>query len=317
MQRLPLRVRHPTGMPILSRTRSLLVSGSLAVAAQPLLALPAVGHPLRGQAPGDVLWAWLSDPWALLSLGIVTSLYARGVGRLWSRAGQGRGIPMWRFRAFCAGLFVTGLALLSPIDPAGASIFSAHMLQHELLMLVAAPLLVLGAPMVAFAWAVPPRASQAVRRTIRAPVVDPVWRSLTGPIGATIVHALALWVWHAPVLYEATVENSLIHMVQHACFFGSALLFWWVVLRDADRVSVGGIAVVLVFITMLHSNVLGALLTFTARPWYPSYASTAPAWGLTPLEDQQLGGVLMWIPAGTVYMAAMLFILYRWVQRAG
>src|SRR5690606_3995771 len=136
------------------------------------------------------------------------------------------------------------LALATPLDPLGGSLFSAHMVQHELLMLLAAPLLVLGAPMVAFLWALPrawrrPLGRWARRRSVRA-----AWHAIPHPLVAWGLHAAAIWIWHAPRLYEATLTSDLIHALQHLSFFGTALLFWWPVLHPNPHRRLGqGLAV--------------------------------------------------------------------------
>src|SRR5207244_3778044 len=136
------------------------------------------------------------------------------------------------------------------------------------------------------------------------------WRAIIDPIGAWTLHAVALWVWHAPVLFDAAVAHEGVHIAQHASFLATALLFWWSVLAPAHQPT--GRAMASIFTTMLHTGALGALLTFSTGAWYLSYASTTIAFGLQPLEDQQLGGLVMWVPAGFAYVAAGLWIASRW-----
>ncbi|PYK35494.1 MAG: cytochrome c oxidase assembly protein, partial [Verrucomicrobia bacterium] len=122
--------------------------------------------------------------------------------------------------------------------------------------------------------------------------------------------------WHAPALFEATLENESIHALQHASFLFSALLFWWAVIHGRKRALGFGLAVLYMFTTALHSGLLGALLTFANSVWYPGYAERTAAWGLTPLEDQQIGGLIMWIPAGLVYIAAGLALFAGWLRES-
>ena len=126
---------------------------------------------------------------------------------------------------------------------------------------------------------------------------------------------MALWAWHAPSLFQATVESDLIHSLQHLSFLLSALLFWWALLRGREAEIGYGMAVLYVFSTGVHSSILGALLTFSPRIWYPVYSGTTPAWGLTPLEDQQIGGLIMWVPAGLVFLVAGLALFGKWIQQ--
>lgn len=131
-----------------------------------------------------------------------------------------------------------------------------------------------------------------------------------------MVHAAALWIWHVPFLFEATLESDLIHLLQHASFFGSALLFWWAVLYGRRGAASYGAGVLYLFTTSIHSGVLGAFLTFTKKVWYPIYSHPAVNWGFTPIEDQQLGGLIMWVPAGLVYIAAGLVMFAAWMRES-
>jgi cytochrome c oxidase assembly factor CtaG len=202
--------------------------------------------------------------------------------------------------AFVLGWLALAVALVSPLHPLGEALFSAHMAQHELLMAVAAPLLVLGRPVVALAWAMP-----RVARGL-APRLRPL-HVLAEPWPATALHGVAVWAWHAPALYGLALRSEAAHALQHASFLGTALLFWWAVL-GARRQTLGTRLLAL-FLTALHTGALGALLTFAPRPLIPAYLATTGPWGLTPLEDQSLAGLVMWIPGGVSYLAAALWLL--------
>jgi hypothetical protein len=187
------------------------------------------------------------------------------------------------------------------------------MAQHELLMVVAAPLMALSAPLVALLWALP---ADLRRRVIAGATRRPIaaaWGALTAPPVAWLLHAVALWVWHLPALYGAALEHEAVHAVQHLCFFGTAALFWWGLVHGRYGPLGYGAAVLYLFATGLHSGVLGALLGFSPYIWYPAYAATSEAWGLTPLEDQQLAGFLMWVPAGLVFALAGLGFFAAWL----
>jgi putative membrane protein len=139
---------------------------------------------------------------------------------------------------------------------------------------------------------------------------------LTNPLAAWAIHAAALWVWHAPQLFEATLRRDLVHTLQHVCFLGSALLFWWALIHGPQGLMGYGTAVLYVFTTSVHSGVLGALITFARTVWYPAYTQTTASWGLTALEDQQLGGLIMWVPAGLVYIVAGLALCAGWMRES-
>lgn len=270
----------------------------------------AAAHQGEPVAP-DALWtAWTLDPWVLGPLLLSAWLYARGIRYLWRSAGVGRGVRRWQVGCFAGGMAALFVALVSPLDALGGALFSAHMLQHMVLMLVAAPLLVLGNPLVPFLWGLPPAWRPRAGGWGRLPGLRGGWRVLTHPAAAWLLHAAALWVWHMPALYEATLTSQVVHIAQHLSFFGTALFFWWAAFEFGRRRSARfGFGVLYLFTTAVHSSILGALLTFSLVLWYPAYASRAAAWGLTPLEDQQLGGLLMWVPAGIVYLVAALALL--------
>lgn len=212
--------------------------------------------------------------------------YALGLRRLWQKAGTGRGITLANAAGFAAGWAVVALALLSPLHHAAERLVWAHMVQHELLMVVAAPLLVLGRPLEAFGWVVP----------FRVP------RILSDPTFAWGLHAVALWAWHVPFLFEAAVRHPWVHLAQHAGFFLPAAIFWWTVLAPGTRALP---AVLSLFTTMMHTGALGALMTFSRAPWYAGFG----------LEDQQLAGLVMWVPAGLAYPLGALWLLSRSLRR--
>ncbi|HEX6706664.1 MAG TPA: cytochrome c oxidase assembly protein [Albitalea sp.] len=244
-----------------------------------------------------------SEAWLVGCLAISIAAYAIGVARLWRRAGRGHGIAAWRAAAFVGGWGVLVLALLSPLDRLGARLFSVHMLQHELLMVVVAPLMVLGRPLAAWAWAMPLPWRRRVGSVFRHAAWRGPWRALTAPLAAWVLHAAALWLWHVPPWFEAALADPVVHTLQHASFLATALLFWWSVLGPSGRAA-QGVALVALFTTLLHSSALGALLSLSSSVWYARYG----------LEDQQLGGLLMWVPGGLVYLGCALVLAGRWIS---
>ncbi len=238
-------------------------------------------------------------------------MYAKGTIALWRKAGAGRGIRRIDAALFALGSVALAVALLSPIDGLAERSFALHMIQHEILVIIAAPLLVLGRPIEAIAWSSP-----QARRMIAAARGSASMRALGGvlspPASAWTFHAVALWLWHLPILFRLALASTPIHILQHVCFFVSALAFWWTVFGGAARVA-NATSVASVFTTMLHTSALGALLTFAPTPWYA--IGDEPVFGLTHLEDQQLGGLVMWIPGGFAYMIAGLVIVGKWLAR--
>ncbi len=255
---------------------------------------------------------WTFEPWELACLALTGGLYAAGVWRLWRRAGVGRGVARAAAGAFFAGWLALIGALIGPLDAWGAALFSAHMVQHEVLMIVAAPLLVLGRPLAVWIWALPASWRGGIGAFFHHPAWRKPWLWLTAPLSAWLLHALALWAWHVPALFDAALRSDSVHTLQHVSFLGTACLFWWSVLGGVSRRERGA-ALLSLFTTMLHMSALGALLTLSSVDWYSGYLDTAPAWGLTALEDQQLGGVVMWVPAGLVYLFVGLSLAVRWL----
>jgi putative membrane protein len=254
--------------------------------------------------------------WSLLGVGLPLAatavLYAAGVRRLSRRSASHAGVGRAHIAAFACGWFALAAALLPPLDPLGGELFSVHMIQHEILMLVAAPLLVLGRPLPVFLWAFPPRARERLARATRARGIAATWRFFMRPLTAWTLHAAALWIWHAPSLFDAALTDRALHDAQHLSFVLTALLFWSALLNARARESQGA-AILYLFTTTIHTGVLGALITFASRPWYPSYLETAPHWGYTALEDQQLGGLIMWVPGSMVYIGFGLYLMARWI----
>jgi putative membrane protein len=252
---------------------------------------------------GDSIGAFI----ALLLILIAAGLYAAGALRLEGRA------PWSRLFAFYAGLAVLAASLLSPLDTWAAESFAVHMVQHELLMLAAAPLLVLGRPLPMFLWAFPPSSRIGLAAFFRRKTVRSAWALLSGAGAAWAFHALVLWIWHIPRYFNAAQTDRLTHDLQHITFVVSALLFWSA-LFAARRSAQQGAAIVYLFTTTIHTGVLGALIALASRPWYAEFLQPATRFSLTALEDQQLGGLIMWVPGSIVYVGAALALFARWIS---
>lgn len=276
----------------------------LSIVAAPL-AYAHEGDPLR---PHDLWSAWSFDPAIVIPLALTALLYFRGAQSI-------HGVTSKQRFYFWSGFFLLSVALLSPLHPLGEVLFSAHMVQHELLMVVVAPLLVLAQPLVALLWGLPFTWRRSLGQWSKGKRFQSSWRFFTHPMTAWWVHAAALWLWHIPRLFQATLQNDWIHSAQHVSFLGSALLFWWSLFYAHGKVRYGA-SVLYLFTTAVHTSILGALLTFASTSWYPAYAATTSAWGLTLLEDQQTGGLIMWIPAGIVYLIAGLILFAEWLRES-
>jgi len=250
------------------------------------------------------------------SLAAFAVLVAIGGARAWRSGGARPHVRLQPAIAFAISWLALVVALVSPLDEWSETLLVAHMAQHELLMVVAAPLMALSGPLVALLWALPADLRRgAIAVATRRPIAA-VWTALTAPPVAWLLHAVALWVWHLPALYAAALEHEAVHAAQHLCFFGTAALFWWGLVHGRYGRLGYGAAVLYLFATGLHSGVLGALLGFSPHIWYPAYAATSEAWGLTPLEDQQLAGFLMWVPAGLVFALGGLGFFTAWLRES-
>jgi putative membrane protein len=270
-------------------------------------------HPSEAvTAPASVTgWSW--NRWALAPLTCSALVYALGTTRLRLAAPRQKAVPAWARASFWAGWGVLFIALLSPVDTISAVLFSVHMTQHMLLMLVAAPLMVLGRPVVVAMWSLPQRWRVGLMRREGSVPVKRSVTLLTAPAVVWSLQAIALWSWHAPALFDAALKDNGIHAVQHASFFGAACLFWWsLVYGRYGRLGYGA-AVFYVFTTALHSSLLGALLSLASRPWYQTYVDRA---GVSALEDQQVAGFLMWVPAGALFVIIALALFAAWLGEA-
>ena len=285
---------------------------ALTVSALALGVGPAFAHEGRAVEPHDLWSAWSFDLGTAVPLVLAAVLFAIGAHRLARRAAE-HGQPARRRRAlgFVVGWATLAIALLSPIHAVSEALFSMHMVQHELLMVVAAPVLVLSRPLVPMLWAMPAPWRRRVGRAMNARSLRRGWTVLSSIPIAWALHAVAIWTWHLPALYERTLSSSLAHAAQHASFFATALVFWWSVARGRRARTAGVLAL---FTTAVHTAALGALIALAPTPWYPRYGETSSAWGLTALEDQQLAGLIMWMPATIAYAAGALWLAASWLR---
>lgn len=269
------------------------------IAAAILLFLPAAALAHGGShtpEPGPI--GWTLDPWVTVPLALALVVYAVGFVRLGVRRSLWRGAAL-----YFAGWMVLTLALISPLHEGGEHSFTLHMIEHELIMLVAALLLPLSRPLGVMLWAFPRSARQAL-------AFPGLLRRLADPVLATALQAIALWAWHAPPLFNRALGHPGWHVAQHLSFLITALLFWWSVTQTPNR----GLAALCLFVTSIIGGALGALMALSASPWYAGYAAMGMMpFGLTPEEDQQLAGLIMWVPGGLVHAGAALLLLARYL----
>jgi putative membrane protein len=264
---------------------------------------------------GETLpWTWEPDAVVCILLFFVAATYAAGATRQWCE----RRLPKdatWRAISFAAGIGLLVVALLSPVDAWGDRLFSAHMAQHLILMMAAPPLLVLGRPVVVALWSLPRDRRHVVAAWwLRSQFVRPLLDLLGAPLPAWLLVSASLWFWHLPKPYAAAFAHPLAHALEHLSFFLTAILFWRIVIDGSrqGRLSIG--ATMLFVVTFAMENaMLAAILIFASRVLYAVHA-VAPAWSpLTPIEDQQLAGVLMWSVTGVVDLFALCLLFVAWL----
>lgn len=277
----------------------------------------AAAHP-SGFSAGDPWWqAWHFDSLVALNLVLLAAIYGWGLSRIWGRSGVGQGVSRGQAAAFAGGLLAVLVALMSPLDTLSDDLSWVHMTQHMVLMTIAAPLMVLGAPGLVSLWAVPRRWRLSVARWPRGTATGrSLWQASWNPFLAWGLHAAVLWGWHLPVFYELALYDPLVHDMEHLSFFLAACLFWRMVidLRSHLRLN-AGLGVLYLFTTSLHATVLGVFMALSPRPWYPVYEGRTELWRLSPLEDQQLAGLIMWMPACTVYAIAAAILFAIWLRQ--
>jgi putative membrane protein len=270
-------------------------------------------HPLPGDSPspeGLSPYDWTLSPELVIPLGLALLIYFVGRARLAKRAST----PPSGAGLFLSGWTVLALALASPLHEAGERSFTMHMIEHELIMLVAALLLASSNSGAILAWGLPRPLRLALGGGWKSPL-QRLWKRLTEPVTATVVQGAVMWAWHAPLLFDRALDSFGWHMAQHSCFFLSSLLFWWAMLHPRSRSTGYGTSAACLFATSLIGGALGALMSFSSSPWYAQYAAMGMTGvGLDPVDDQRLAGLIMWIPGGLVHGAAALAMFYKWLK---
>lgn len=244
-------------------------------------ALAAVPYCGPSPLPAELWLRWNFDPVLLIALSALAIWHARHL-RIFEP-----GAPSSRRTWFIAGWSLAALSFISPLCALGVALFSARVVQHMVLALCAAPLIAL------------------------AHRARPTPRLAASPVLAGGAFAVALWAWHLPNLYDATLRSTLAYWLMHACIGGTALVFWLSLVNRTGSVlaRIGG-----GFMTIVQMGLLGALITVAPRLLYRSHVATAPTWGLDALEDQQLGGLIMWVPAGVTLLVATLILVYSLLE---
>lgn len=286
------------------------LNGVLKACLPALLAiLPAAVHAHAAGEASSPHW-WTLDPWIVAPLLTLASLYGGGLLWLVRRQYAGGAVkPLALLSATLAGLALF-LALIWPLDAFAESSFAAHMAQHMLLISVAGPLLALartGIPVTAALAALSPSATAALSQARK-------WlRLLLLPSVVFIAHGVVIWIWHSPLLFELALRMQWLHTLEHVSFLAAGYWYWSVLIRHRAHAAYGS-AALSVLATLMHTGLLGALITFAPRPLYPAYV-LAQGSAEAALQDQQLAGLLMWIPVGTCYLVGGLAFAAAWLHQ--
>jgi putative membrane protein len=274
---------------------------------------------LAGAAPvtrDSLLASWSLAPAVVLPLLAVLALYVCGVWRMRMRS-DASVVTRWRMASAALGWLVLAIALVSPLCRLAATLATAHMIQHVLLIAVAPFFLVMSAPLVPIVCGLP--------HAWRRPLLDRLGASNGGaaregllrpsPLMVGALFGASVWGWHLPSVYEAALQNAALHLLMYAALLLVGVVFWHSAIASAsERTLEHGGAVVAAFSTTAHTGALGALLTFSPVVWYPIHRQGPSAWALTPLEDQQLAGLIMWVPMSFILLVCALWLLGRWLQ---
>lgn len=272
------------------------------------LASPAMAHEGHVHEIG-----WTFSPGIVVPLAAVLLLYLLGLAKLLSRSRHSHNLLIRRACFFILGWLILAGALLSPLHEAGEVSFALHMVEHELVMLPAPLLLVAARPGPVLLWGLPASGRQIIAIIARVSL----WRALGRPLIATVLQAVALVVWHMPALFDRAVLSQGWHIAQHLSFIVTALLFWWAMLPRGEGRADYLTSAMCLFITSMVGGGLGALMAIGGNPWYEAYVRMGMTpFGLSPAEDQQLAGLIMWIPGGLFHAGAALVFLSRALDSA-
>jgi putative membrane protein len=256
---------------------------------------------LRPTAPYE--WAWSLHPSVLLGTGLLGALYFYGIGPLRRRYSWGPPASPAQILSFCTALLVLLVSLNGPVhDLSDYYLFWVHMVQHLVLTLILPPLLLAGIP----GWLLRPL---VVRRGVYS-----VARALTRPWVAALLFSASIALWHLPPFYDLMMRRHGVHIFTHLMFMVTATLMWWPVMSRVPELPPlpPSLGMLYLFLVAIPMQVVGALITFADQVLYPWYAVAPRTWGISPLDDQQLGGLLMWIPGNLWMFAAIGVLFFQW-----
>ena len=225
----------------------------------------------------------------------------------------------WRPIAYLSGLLILGITLMSPIDVLSSQLFTMHMIQHVLLVMIIPPLILLANPMPFSLWGLPKEARMTVGGWFSSGSrLRRVLKSLTGAGFVWLAFVIVIWGWHDPNAYNLALENSLVHDLEHITFILVAMLFWWHIIGAGPRIhrSLSPAARIAFTLSAIPPIMIaGVAIAFAVEPIYPYYDAVPRLWGLSTLQDQRIAGIIMWVPGSMMYMIAALILVARWLQK--
>ena len=293
------------------------LAGAAAAALLPTAARAHDGRYAESGELGTALGEWSVDPAGLALVLIVGGLYLWGYYRL-RRDSPSFHFPRWHAGCFALGWLLMVVGLMSPIEAYADDLFWVHMVQHVIITMAVAPLLLLGAPATLALRSASPR--------VRAQYLVPLLNSrlagwLTWPPLALLLFILSVWLWHLPAAYDAAIGNEVIHFVEHGVFLFGAMLLWWLVIGvDATRLRPHHVWRCAVLVVAILQNIgLGLILINVSEPLYDSYVQAAAVreWGPDALTDQRVGAGIMWVPGSMMFALAIITTVYFWAEREG
>ena len=250
--------------------------------------------------------SWDAHPSIVLGCGGLLVLYLWAIGPARERYGVADSVSNWQTSAFVGGIAILFVALTGPLHELSDNfLFSAHMVQHMLLMMLVPPLLLLGTP----AW--------MLRPLLRQRGIAPLARFLTSPLIAFAIYNVVFVIWHFPFMYNAALENHDLHIVQHLMFIATATMMWWPVVNPVPELArmAGPVQILYLFGFGIPASIVSAFIALSQNVVYPFYDRAARVSGLSALEDQQLGGMIMWVPGMIILWAAITIVFFRWARR--
>jgi putative membrane protein len=275
--------------------------------------------PLHGEPHGDLSWwqVWNADPEVLIPIALGALFYLNGLRRWQERS---RLHSNWRVASYFSGLALLLLALESPVDYLGEHHFTFHMIQHELIMMLAVPLILLGAPTTPSLLGLPAVLRMGVLRPLMGMgIVRWLYGFVTKPLIVGGLLIVTLYLWHlAPGWYDTALENELVHGVEHLSYLVVGVLFWWIVIDPKplhSRLNYP-LRIVFLFVVSTPKHFLGALITFAGDPLYDAYQAAEPILSMTVLDDQGIAGLIMWAPSQMMHLIAIAVVFFMWAQRS-